>query len=276
MEATELVIALIVFTFIYTITLYVVKSFYKDSIKALNNSIDNMEKEKMLSHISYLKTLRREYALNILNLNEVLELDKKLDTYEKRVIRMDKQEFNIEISAFWSKYPVIEEFNPFGIAPHFAKYGDERFKLIDDDDFDKKNKYLEIGKYIVLLSRFLLYGGEPSIDRLNTGTDVEELKKTQRRYDDQRLRKIGIKALDVINKYYKNGSIFIEHEDNDFKIFRLLDLDNEDPPEYHFGIHIKNTKENIIYAKYNDGIVKSDSFYRANDKFNKLGLIELL
>jgi hypothetical protein len=240
----ELGIVLAVCIFVFAITIYLIKSHYKDSVYGLNNSIDNMEMNKMRSHLSYLKVLRREYALNILNSNEILGLDRKLDTYEKKVIRMNKQEFNIEISIFWSKYPLIEDFDSLSMQPHFAKYDDETYKLINYDDFDKKKIYLEIGKYIVLMSRFLLYGVEPTVERLNTGTDIKTLKKTQHRYNNQRLEELGVEA--VRRRKEKGGSSWNSYEDDEYDMHPL----DTPSPDWSTWIHIKNTDEYVVHEVF--------------------------
>ena len=132
-------------------------------------------------------------------------------------------------------------------------------------------KYLEIGKYITLLSRFLLYGVKPTVERLNTGTNCKELIKTQSKYDDHRLKNSGVKAINRVRDA-KNSVLFAKYEDNDFYIFPLLDLDKENPAENHLGIHIKGTNENIIYSIFIDDEI-FESFYRSDEHFHMLRFI---
>jgi hypothetical protein len=101
-----------------------------------------------------------------------LELDRKAYRYEKKVEEMSRQEFNIEISSFWSKYPHIFDFDMITLTPHFTRYK-EAFENMDD--YDKSESYLNIVKYMALLDRQKNGGMSTNID---TGTDIEFLKET--------------------------------------------------------------------------------------------------
>jgi hypothetical protein len=104
-----------------------------------------------------------------------LELDRKAYRYEKKVEEMSRQEFNIEISSFWSKYPHIFDFDAIHQIPHFVRYKDDLNAFGNMDDYDKSESYLNIVKYMALLDRQRNGGDSTSID---TGTDIKFLKET--------------------------------------------------------------------------------------------------
>jgi len=165
----EITIILTIFIFLFTIVIYAIKRYYKDEIKSLKLESSNFY---------YLALLRREYFNSILKPETLLELDRKAYRYEKKVEGMSRQEFNIEISIFWNKYPHIFDFDEIHQAPHFVRYIDELNAFGNMDDYDKSESYLNIVKYMALLDR-QKSGNSTSID---TGTDIEFLKETLLEY----------------------------------------------------------------------------------------------
>ncbi len=261
----ELGVVLIVCIFIFTIIIYLIKGFYKDEIASLKRLSNQGQQSIYNSHFTYLRILRREYANNILDSGTLLNLDKKTRMYEKKVEKMSALDFNIEIASFWKKYPDITDFDVINECPHYMRYKDESLSdYMSMDDFDKSEAYLNIVKYMVLLDRERNYDGH-SID---IGTNLEDLKKTQIRYDNQRLKSLGIEAIRRIRNK-RNTVLFAEYEDDDFSVFPLVYLDKERPAENHLGIHIKNTDEDIIYAVFIDDKI-FESFYRSNKEFEML------
>jgi hypothetical protein len=140
--------------------------------RTLQDSINN-------SNFYYLALLRREYSNSILKPDTLLELDRKAYRYEKKIEGMSRQEFNIEISIFWNKYPHIFDFDEIHQAPHFVRYKEDLNAFGNMDDYDKSESYLNIVKYMALLNRQKNGGNSTSID---TGTDIEFLKETLLEY----------------------------------------------------------------------------------------------
>jgi len=179
----ELEIVLIVCIFIFTIIIYLIKSFYKDEITSLKR-LSKLDQQNIYnSHFTYLRVLRREYANNILDPKILLNLDRKIYEYEKKVEKMTPSEFNFEISSFWKKFPSISDFDVIYDSPHFMKYKDDMSYFVSTDDFDKSESYLNIVKYMALLDRER-FGKEHSID---TGTNIEFLMDMQSKYNDKKL-----------------------------------------------------------------------------------------
>jgi hypothetical protein len=168
----EITIILTIFIFLFTIVIYAIKRYYKDEIKSLKLESRLLQDSINNSHFHYLALLRREYFNSILKPETLLELDRKAYRYEKKVEEMSRQEFNIEISSFWSKYPHIFDFDMITLTPHFTRYK-EAFENMDD--YDKSESYLNIVKYMALLDRQKNGGMSTNID---TGTDIEFLKET--------------------------------------------------------------------------------------------------
>jgi len=177
----ELGIVLIVCVFLFTIIIYLIRNFYKDEIRSLKLSSKLLQDSVDNSHYHYLTLLRREYFNSILKSEQLLELDKEVYKYEKKVEKMSQQEFNIEISSFWSKYPDIFDFDVIHEMPHFIRYKDEHNAFGNMNDYDKSESYINIVKYMALLSR-QRSGGSTSID---TGTDIEYLKKVIHNHKDK-------------------------------------------------------------------------------------------
>ena len=175
----EITIILIIFIFLFTIVIYTIKRYYKDEIKSLKLESRTFQDSVNNSNFHYLALLRREYFNSILKPETLLELDRKAYRYEKKVEEMSRQEFNIEISSFWSKYPHIFDFDMITRTPHFTRYK-EAFENMDD--YDKSESYLNIVKYMALLVRQKIGGNSTSID---TGTDIESLKETLLEYEQK-------------------------------------------------------------------------------------------
>ena len=179
----ELGIVLVICIFIFTIIIYLIKSFYKDEITSLKR-LSKLDQQSIYnSHFTYLRVLRREYANNILDPEMLLNLDRKIYQYEKKVEKMTPSEFNLEIAFFWKKFPDISDFDVINDSPYFVKYKDDGLNFATMDDFDKSENYLNIVKYMALLDRER-FGKEHSID---TGTNIEFLKEVQSEYNDKRL-----------------------------------------------------------------------------------------
>jgi hypothetical protein len=175
----EITIILTIFIFLFTIVIYAIKRYYKDEIKSLKLESRTFQDSVNNSNFHYLALLRREYFNSILKPETLLELDRKAYMYEKKVEEMSRQEFNIEISSFWSKYPHIFDFDMITLTPHFTRYK-EAFENMDD--YDKSESYLNIVKYMALLDRQRKGGKSTSID---TGTDIESLKETLLEYEQK-------------------------------------------------------------------------------------------
>jgi hypothetical protein len=175
----EITIILTIFIFLFTIVIYAIKRYYKDEIKSLKLESRTLQDSINNSNFHYLALLRREYFNSILKPETHLELDRKAYRYEKKVEEMSHQEFNIEISSFWSKYPHIFDFDMITLTPHFTRYK-EAFENMDD--YDKSEAYLNIVKYMALLVRQKIGGNSISID---TGTDIESLKETLLEYEQK-------------------------------------------------------------------------------------------
>lgn len=257
----ELAIILIISIFFFTIVIYAIKQYYKNEIKSLTLESKLLQDSVYNSHFYYLALLRREYFNSILKPETFLELDKKAHKYERKVEKMNRQEFDVEISSFWSKYPHIFNFDVMESTPHFIKYKEVFASM---DSYDKSEAYLNIVKYMALLDRERNYDGH-SID---IGTNLEDLKKTQIVYDNQRLECLGNEVIKRIRNE-KNTVLFAKYEDDEFNVFPLLHLDKEHPAENHLGIHIKNTNENIVYGIFIDDVCW-ESFYRSDKNFKKL------
>jgi hypothetical protein len=261
----ELGIVLAVCIFVFTIIIYLIKSFYKDEITSLKRLSRQDQQSIYNSHFTYLRILRREYANNILDPETLLNLDRKMYWYEKKVEKMNLSDFNFEIAGFWKKFPDIADFDVINYSEHYVKYKDETLSnFASMDDFDKSEAYLNIVKYMALLDRERNYDGH-SID---IGTNLEDLKKTQIVYDNQRLECLGNEVIKRIRNE-KNTVLFAKYEDDEFNVFPLLHLDKEHPAENHLGIHIKNTNENIVYGIFIDDVCW-ENFYRSDKNFKKL------
>jgi hypothetical protein len=238
----ELGIVLAVCIFVFTIIIYLIKSFYKDEITSLKRLSRQDQQSIYNSHFTYLRILRREYANNILNPETLLSLDRKAYVYEKKVEKMSALDFNIEIASFWKKYPDIADFDVINDCPHYIKYKDDSMSdFISMDECDKSESYLNIVKYMALLDRERSgFGQLPPID-IDTGTDIEHLKETQRTYDNQRLEKLGIEA--VKRRLESGGGVRSAYEDNEYDM-HPLPITN--PADYTW-IHIKNTDEYVVH-----------------------------
>ena len=171
----EITIILTIFIFLFTIVIYAIKRYYKDEIKSLKLESRTFQDSVNNSNFHYLALLRREYFNSILKPETLLELDRKAYRYEKKVEEMSRQEFDIEISSFWNKYPHIFDFDAIHQIPHFVRYKDELNAFGNMDDHGKSESYLNIVKYMALLDRQKNGGNPTSID---TGTDIEFLKET--------------------------------------------------------------------------------------------------
>ena len=163
-----------IFIFLFSIIIYAIKQYYKDEIKSLKLESRTLQDSINNSNFHYLALLRREYFNGILKPETFLELDRKAYMYEKKVETMSRQEFDIEISSFWNKYPHIFDFDATHQMPHFVRYKDELNAFGDMDDHDKSEAYLNIVKYMALLDRQKNGGNSTNID---TGTDIESLKE---------------------------------------------------------------------------------------------------
>jgi thioredoxin-related protein len=175
----EITIILTIFIFLFTIVIYAIKRYYKDEIKSLKLESRTLQDSINNSNFHYLALLRREYFNNILKHETLLELDRKAYMYEKKVEEMSRQEFDIEISSFWNKYPHIFDFDAIHQIPHFVRYKDNLNAFGNMNDYDKSESYLNIVKYMALLDRQKNGGNPTSID---TGTDIEFLKETLLEY----------------------------------------------------------------------------------------------
>lgn len=160
-----------IFIFLFSIIIYAIKQYYKDEIKSLKLESRTLQDSINNSNFHYLALLRREYFNGILKPEALLELDRKAYMYEKKVETMSRQEFDIEISSFWNKYPHIFDFDVITLTPHFIRRK-EAFENMDD--YDKSEAYLNIVKYMALLDRQKNGGNSTNID---TGTDIESLKE---------------------------------------------------------------------------------------------------
>jgi thioredoxin-related protein len=143
--------------------------------RTLKDSINN-------SNYHYLALLRREYFNSILKPETHLELDRKAYRYEKKVEEMSRQEFDIEISSFWNKYPQIFDFDAIHQIPHFVRYKDEVNAFGNMNDYDKSESYLNIVKYMALLYR---QKSDENSTNIDTGTDIEFLKETLLEYEQK-------------------------------------------------------------------------------------------
>ncbi|HIF47919.1 hypothetical protein [Candidatus Thioglobus sp.] len=178
----EITIILIIFIFLFTIVIYAIKRYYKDEIKSLKLKSRLLQDSINNSHFHYLALLRREYFNSILKPEILLELDRKAYRYEKKVEKMSRQEFNIEISSFWNKYPHIFDFDAIHQIPHFVRYKDEVNAFGKMNDHDKSESYLNIVKYMALLYR---QKSDENSTNIDTGTDIEFLKETLLKYEQK-------------------------------------------------------------------------------------------
>jgi len=234
----ELGIVLAVCIFVFTIIIYLIKSFYKDEITSLKRLSRQDQQSIYNSHFTYLRILRREYANNILDPETLLNLDRKMYWYEKKVEKMNPSDFNFEIASFWKKFPDISDFDVINDLQHYIKYKDDMVSdFVSMDDFDKSESYLNIVKYMALLDRERFYDGH-SID---TGTNIEYLKEAQSRYDDQRLEKLAIEA--VRRRDVKGGGSMTAYEDDEYDMHPLPITS----PSSDTWIHIKKTDEYVVH-----------------------------
>jgi hypothetical protein len=102
--------------------------------------------------------------------------------YETKVEEMSRQEFDIEISSFWNKYPQIFDFDAIHQIPHFVRYKDEVNAFGNMNDHDKSESYLNIVKYMALLYR---QKSDENSTNIDTGTDIEFLKETLLKYEQK-------------------------------------------------------------------------------------------
>lgn len=252
----ELGIVLAVCVFIFTIIIYLIRRFYKDKIASLK-SLSNQDQQSIYNaHFAYLRILRREYANNILAPEALLNLDRKMRMYEKNVEKMSALDFNIEIASFWTKYPLISDFDVINEYPHYIKYKDKTLShFMSMDEHGISESYLNIVKYMALLDRKRHYDGH-SID---IGTDLEDLKKTQVGYDNQRLISLGIEA--VKRRIESGGSSMSVYEDNEYDMQPLPGTRASSDT----WIRIKNTGEFIVHDFFiSDEGKEFNQFYRSN------------
>jgi len=242
----ELGIVLTICVFIFTIIIYMIKSFYQDEITSLKRLSKLDQQSVRNSHFNYLRVLRREYANNILEPETLLNLDRKVQQYEKKVESMSDSDFDFEIAVFWKKYPDISDFDAIHDAPHFVKYKDETDIFASFDDYKTSESYLNIVKYIALLCR-----ERNGASNLGTGTDLEYMKEVQHEYDKQRLKKLAIEAV-------RRGGVFSLYEDNDYSM-QPLPITSASSDTW---IHIKNTDEYIVHEFF-----RSDEGKEFNDYF---------
>ena len=247
----NLTIALIVLTFVFTIIIYLVRSFYKDKITSLKR-LSKLDQQSIYnSHFTYLRILRREYANCILNPEVLLSLDRKAYVYEKKVEKMSALDFNIEIARF----DVINE------CPHYIKHKDASMSdFMSMDEYDKSESYLNIVKYMVLLDRERSgFGQESPPFNIDIGTDIKHLIETQRMYDNQRLEKLGFEA--VKRRLESGGGVRSAYEDNEYD---MHPLPITSPADYTW-IHIKNTGEYVVHDFFiSDEGEEFNHFHRSN------------
>jgi len=261
----ELGIVLTICVFIFTIIIYLIRSYYKDEITSLKR-LSKLDQQSIYnSHFIYLGVLRREYANNILKPETLLNLDRKAQQYEKKVEKMSDSDFNIEIAFFWKEYPQIADFDVINECPHYMRYKDDLMSdFVSMDEHDKSQSYLNIVKYMVLIDRERSY---PPFN-IDTGTNIELLMETQRKYDNQRLVKLGFEA--VKRRLESEVSVMSAYEDNEYDMHPLPITS----PSCYTWIHIKNTDEYVVHDFFrSDEGEEFNSFYRSNINQETLDLL---
>jgi len=244
---------------------------YKSSLEYVKNLFEeeknDFDRQRLENKITCLETYKREICSNrLLPRKDLIECDEKLLEFKNHINNISKNEFNKLVIEMDEKYKFISDYDFFG-SKYFVNIKDFREQIIIEYGIEKfKEKYLDLGKEIVLIDKYCHYNDIFGV-KMND-IDIEFIKQQFKKEEGDEFY-ISLKK--GLEHYYKNSkSSDSSFEDEIIKFeFHLV----ENSPCYGYKITLKEGNEYGIVELCNVDDKDWTIFYRTDENFENRELV---